>query len=600
MFELFRAVVNRLGGQYKRRLLLLSFGAIIAGLLEVAGLALIFPLIAVVSDPSMVESNKYLLMVYEFMGFDSPEHMLYFIAISIGAVFILKNLYMIAFQYAQLSFIRMWRNDLAETVMKRYLKAPYQYHLSRQTNDMINMLNYSAYFVLNNFVLPCITFMSTIVVSSILLLFILVQFFWASLMSGVFMVLVSFVQSQVIKRMASKINQEANKPRAFNLSVLTQSIGAIKETKSYNREEHFERLFAHSNGRVSLFDRKMGFIQQVPPYITEITLITSIILMCCLVLSKTYSPLDGVISLAILAAVAFRLAPMINRALFSYSQLRVSSGVAQELLDEMDALDVLNQETPNESTTPLPFERELKLEHVEFYYHKNAVALHDINLSIKKGEFVGIIGASGAGKTTLVDLLLGLLIPEKGVYKVDDMVIQAEHLHALRRLMGYVSQSPFIFNATVRENVAFGVAPEDINDEKVSQALAMAQIDDFFRSQPDYTQKQITDGGKGLSGGQRQRLAIARALYHDPQVLILDEATSALDVETEYEITQVINRLKGDKTIIAIAHRLSTLKECDRVIYMEEGLIRDVGTFKELSAKHTSFARLLELSSTME
>ncbi|MEM6812501.1 MAG: ATP-binding cassette domain-containing protein [Pseudomonadota bacterium] len=224
------------------------------------------------------------------------------------------------------------------------------------------------------------------------------------------------------------------------------------------------------------------------------------------------------------------------------------------------------------------------------------MVLKEISLDIQKGEFLGIVGASGSGKTSLVDILLGLLKPDSGQIYIDDKPIDQADLYNMRHMIGYVSQQPFIGSFSIRENIAYGIPKDEINDEKVIQALKDVQLYDFIQEKDKDLEWNVGENGKKLSGGQRQRIAIARALYHNPEILILDEATSALDVETESKITDIVNALKGHKTVIAIAHRLSTLKKCDRLVYMDKARIIDTGTFEELKNKHEGFATILKLS----
>jgi len=594
--SLFFAILNEIGTHYRVRLALLLAASVFAGLMEITGVALIFPLIKLVSNPRVVESNAYFNWIYTTLHFTDPRHMIYFIAGVIGLVFIFKNMYMLLFQRAQLRFIKSWRDELCARIMDRYLAVPYLFHVRRSSGGMINTLNFTAYYVLNIFMMSFIMLCSHVVVAFILLGFVMVSFPVASLVAGAMLAVFTVLQVVLIRKRSMRIASLANEARAQNLMVITQAIGAVKETKSFTREGYFSAMHRHSNAQLSDFDRQALFLNIAPTYLTEIVLVFTIIVMAVLVLSQIYSPVHGITNLAILAAVAFRLAPMVNRGLYSYSQVRVSSQAASEFLAEVKLLDKQHLEDISVRPAPLSFHKQLSLQKAGFNYKKGLPALSDVTLSIKKGQFVGIVGVSGAGKTTLVDIILGLLQPTSGKYYVDDTLITGRNARALRGIIGYVSQSPCLFNATLRQNVAFGVKPEEIDDARVEAALKMARIHDFFARKKDGIRSWINDDGKNLSGGQRQRVAIARALYGNPQIIVLDEATSALDVETEHEITQVINSLKGERTIIAIAHRLSTLRECDHVIYMDSGRIVDIGTFTELNRRHKNFSRLLELS----
>ncbi len=597
MTKLFWHIINKLGSKYKPKIIALFFLSIFAGLIEVFGIALIFPLISLLGNPDLVNTNSYLNWFYTWFGLNDPKHLLFIIAGLIGAVFIFKNLFMIWYKYFELRILRNWRNDVCDSVMESYLKAPYIYHLKKSSYKMINTLNSTVSYVLYSYIYACFSLVSNVIIILMLIAFLLFNFLVPTLISGTVLALMTFIQARAMRKHTQYVSDNINEARAINLNVLTQGIAAIKETKSYVREKYFLKSYENSNKTITGLDNKLAFLQNLPPYISEIVLVTTIITMSCLVLAQSFSPIGGMISLAILAAVSFRIAPLINRTLYFYNEIRGAYGAAKEFTSEIKELEEAENEIFSNVTDPLTLKNNLRLENVSFQYDKDAPALSNINLKILQGKFIGIIGTSGAGKTTLVDIVLGLLRPNSGKYYVDDVPIDnSDRLRSLRMATGYVSQNPYIFNSTVRENVAFGVNSDDIDDEKVIEALKMAKIDDLFQKRKDYIYSEIGDNGKSLSGGQKQRLAIARSLYVDPEIIVLDEATSSLDVETEYSITQIINGMKGQKTIIAIAHRLSTLKECDELVLMEEGKIIDIGTFEDLEKRQKSFSRLLSLS----
>ena len=585
------------GENQKLKFLGFIFLCLITGIFEILGITLIFPLIKLVSDTSIVERNEYLNWLYRFFGFHDPRSMVYVVALAIGFVFIFKNLYMIFFQSLQLRIIRNWRNRICDNFMAKYLEAPFAFHLRKSSNEIINTLSFTVHYALNSYVFSCVMLLSNIAVGLMLLGFLILQFPLPSIVSGAIMVLMTVAQAKMIRHQTSEINENVNKSRESNLSVLNQAISAIRETKIFRREKFLADKYHQTNSAISYYDSKSVLFQFIPSYVSEIVLVTTIITMCCLILGEAYTPYGSMANLAVLAAVAFRMAPMINRSLFCYSQIRVSAAATQALIGEFNLLDGLTLEKFHLDPQKIKFEESLQIQNVSFSYDGQASVLRNISCEIFKGEFIGIVGPSGAGKTTLADMLLGLLHPSAGSYQIDGISIEGDKIRSLRKLAGYVSQNPYIFNATVRENVAFGIDPDLIDDQKVIAALKLASLDEFFKTREKYINENIGDNGKSLSGGQRQRLAIARALYLDPEIIVLDEATSALDVETEYQITQVINQLKGQKTVIAIAHRLSTLKDCDRIIYMSQGRIVDVGSFQELQKRHADFSRILELSS---
>ncbi|HHH1394895.1 TPA: ABC transporter ATP-binding protein, partial [Yersinia enterocolitica] len=328
----------------------------------------------------------------------------------------------------------------------------------------------------------------------------------------------------------------------------------------------------------------------------EIIIIFCIVILVCMMAYFQTESGQAFSGLAVLIAITFRLTPVINRILTSYSQVRISTQAVSMLIKEYNELS-LQQDSmdSNFAGSPLRIQDKIELSGVYFAYNDVDVLLN-VSLSIYKGEFVGIVGHSGSGKTTIVDILMGLLRPKAGQFLLDGNPVTESMIRDLRRSIGYVPQNPFISDTSVRNNIAYGDSPENIDDSKVINALKIVDLYDFFMKKEDKLNFKLGENGKVLSGGQRQRVAIARALYNSPEIIVFDEATSALDVKSESEISKAITKLKGKTTIIAIAHRLSTLKNADRIILVNRGVISDTGKFSELVNNNAEFAKLVELS----
>jgi len=301
-----------------------------------------------------------------------------------------------------------------------------------------------------------------------------------------------------------------------------------------------------------------------------------------------------VASYAIIVAAIFRIAPALNRIQIALNAINASRDFVKTMISEYEKNDFEFKE--EKSDTSIEFKDKIRLKNVSFSYKKVNV-IKNLDLEIKKGEFVGIIGLSGAGKSTLADIIMGLLPIDSGEIFMDETHFNQENFGTLRKLIGYVPQQINILDGSFKRNIAWGMNEYEIDENKVIEVLKQAQIYDFVNGFEGGINSKVIVGSLGLSQGQKQRLAIARALYRNPEILIFDEATSSLDVETEHGITQMLTELKGEKTIIAIAHRLSTLKSCDRLIYLKDGELVDTGTFEQLSQKHVDFEKLIKLSS---
>ncbi|MDN0110830.1 ABC transporter ATP-binding protein [Yersinia mollaretii] len=571
-------------------------GSFISGILELLGIMLILPFIQVTMDPSSVENSKILLYIYNTLGLTEYKSMIYVVGILCGFAFIAKDCYMLIFQNYQFSLVTRWRNELSEKYMRMYLGLNYRYHLRQASSAIINTLTSTVSASINGFLLQILFIISYSIVGLCLLGYMLLNYLLVTIVTfGVLIAIIVF-QIKLLKKASQRINEETVRNKEENLINLKQGIEAIKETKMFLRENFYQQLFLKSNRRVTDTERRSNLIQYIPLYLTEIIIIFCIVILVCMMAYFQTENGQAFSGLAVLIAITFRLTPVINRILTSYSQVRVSTQAVSMLINEYNELS-LQQDSMDSNFTenPLKIQDKIELSGVYFAYNDVDVLL-DVSFSIHKGEFVGIVGHSGSGKTTIVDILMGLLKPKSGQFLLDGNPVTESMIRDLRRSIGYVPQNPFISDTSVRNNIAYGDSPERIDDAKVINALKIVDLYDFFMEKEDQLNFKLGENGKVLSGGQRQRVAIARALYNSPEIIVFDEATSALDVKSESEISKAITTLKGKTTIIAIAHRLSTLKNADRIIIVNRGIISDTGKFSELVKNNAEFSKLVELS----
>ncbi|HDL8195052.1 TPA: ABC transporter ATP-binding protein, partial [Yersinia enterocolitica] len=524
------------------------------------------------------------------------KSMIYVVGILCGFAFIAKDCYMLLFQNYQFNLVTRWRNELSEKFMRMYLGLNYRYHLRQASSAIINTLTSTVSASINGFLLQMLFIVSYSIVGLCLLGYMLLNYLLVTVVTFGVLIAIILFQIKLLKKASQKINEETVKNKEENLINLKQGIEAIKETKMFLRENFYQQLFLKSNRRVTDTERRSNLIQYIPLYLTEIIIIFCIVILVCMMAYFQTESGQAFSGLAVLIAITFRLTPVINRILTSYSQVRISTQAVSMLIKEYNELS-LQQDSmdSNFAGSPLRIQDKIELSGVYFAYNDVDVLLN-VSLSIYKGEFVGIVGHSGSGKTTIVDILMGLLRPKAGQFLLDGNPVTESMIRDLRRSIGYVPQNPFISDTSVRNNIAYGDSPENIDDSKVINALKIVDLYDFFMKKEDKLNFKLGENGKVLSGGQRQRVAIARALYNSPEIIVFDEATSALDVKSESEISKAITKLKGKTTIIAIAHRLSTLKNADRIILVNRGVISDTGKFSELVNNNAEFAKLVELS----
>lgn len=510
-------------------------------------------------------------------------------------VFLLKNFFMIFTVYLQNKFTNNWKLDLNKKFLEYYLFSSYKNSLKTSAAEKVYNLTSLTAQVVDGFVMRGINAMTNITIVAIILLFLIIKFPFAAIFTSAFIVFSMVLQSKVFKKIAGELSDKYFKTSVLMNNKIIENINNLKELKILSAEKHFYDDYMLIQREVAKFSTQVGFYNSIPPYIIEIFIVVSMLILAGIISAQNIQNTSGMIaSYAIVVAAIFRIAPALNRIQTSINAMNSFRGFVKPMNEKYSDFEFTDFET--KSAFNIEFKNELKLENVSFSYDGVKQVIDSLNMQIKKGEFVGIIGLSGAGKSTLADIIMGLLPVDSGYVFVDDFRLDESNFSALRKLIGYVPQQISIFETSFKRNVAWGLDDENIDDKKIVRALKKAQLWDFVKGFEKGINELAISPSKGLSQGQKQRLAIARALYRDPEILIFDEATSSLDVEVEHEITQMLNELKGVKTIVAIAHRLSTLKCCDRLIYLREGKVVDAGSFSELSARHADFEKLIRLS----
>ena len=595
MVKNFFRIINTFDNMNKIQLYLLFTSCVFAGILETMGVILIFPFMLVINDPSAAINLPILNDLYEILNLSSPEFIIYLLALAIGGIFIFKNLYMLVHNYLEFGLIMRWKNDLRLKFMKYYLSESYLYHVEKTSAKLMSRLENEINIIFKDNILQMIVLISNLVILVSLSLLILYLMFLPTLAAFLVLAILIFIQIRFVRRYGDAVKDNLGKAQISNLNTLQKGIFAIKETKIFQKEKSFLEELEKNDEFTTRQEKLLSFITYLPPHITEMILICAIILMTCLIVFIEGVSSNSLSYLGILALTSFRIAPLINRISYSYGQIRASSKVFENVLPEIEAIKTKSGQF--EKVNPLPFRNEIMLENVFFSYSNNGLFdLKNINISILKGEFIGIIGPSGAGKTSLVNIIMALINPTAGDIYLDNRKITKSLVRRYVSNISFVSQNPYIFNGSIAQNVAFGEREHEIDWEKLEASLRSVDLLGHFLNQPRKLNTILGDNASRLSGGQRQRVALARALYHNSGLLILDEATSALDVETEKVISDLIQKLTPKKTVISIAHRLSTLKNCDRIFYMEKGKISAVGTFNELYNTTPKVRKLIDLS----
>lgn len=604
MFKIYKEFFNYFGAGYKRYVPFVLIGAVIAGMFEIAGLILLLPFIRILIRPGAIDRHPWLKSLMQFFHAESSFEQALFLGVLIVCIFVVKNLYLLIYYYWQNKFLRQWKIDISTALMRYYLFSPYKLHLLKTSDRIIRNVNNMVVKALNGFIFQGFLVVSNAIAGVVILSILISKYFLFAIITAVFLLITSLCQYYFLKRKVKALGKEKDLLTSEQYKNIFQGLHAIKETKVLGREQFFLESFYGVNSATMNNDMWTMFYRQFPPRATEISAILCVVIMCIGVIHSNLGDNPGMMaSLGILAAIAMRTSSILNKILGSLQQINNSQFSVQLLLEEIKSplWQEYEQSDPARRTAPAgkptTFQSDIRFENLSYTYpNAREAALKHITVTIPRGEFVGIVGASGAGKTTFVDVLLGLLQPSEGRVLIDGVPLDEDTTRLWQQHLGYVPQQVYISNDSSIRNVAFGVPDPEIDLAGVEEALQKANLYEHLAALPEGLQTPLGENGRRLSGGQKQRIGIARALYRHADVLVLDEATSSLDVPTEGEITKAINALKGRQTIIAIAHRLTTLKSCDRILYFDQGRLVDYGTFESLSQSYDKFDQMLKLS----
>jgi ATP-binding cassette subfamily C protein len=578
-------------------LVVLMFGA---AMFEAVGIGIIMPFVSLVAHPETVDKYAMLAWVKHTSGVTTRTGLVTVFGLLLVAVFLLKNLYLVFVQYAQNSYIHGRQILLENHLMETYMRRPWVFHLQHNSSDLIHNVSYEVSQVFTHVVVSLFV-IAVEALSLLVLACVLVAIEPVVVPSvGVALGLVSFVFYRLIHKKATRVGEEQRKMQAEMLKWIQQGLGGVKEARIIGVEDFFTRAYAKRSGPFAkslVYHRMLGVL---PRYVLETTGILALVLMTIAMFARGASEAEVLPVLGALAVAAVRVLPSTAHIIGSISLIRFVKPSVDNLWKALEPWPGDGKMgTKVGEVKPLALEREIRLEGVSFTYpNAPKPSLRNVSITIAKGESIAFVGGSGAGKTTIVDAIIGLLDPEKGSITIDGAKLEGDRIPQWQRAIGYIPQTVFLSDDTIRRNVAFGVDDEHIDEARVLRALEAARLREHVESLPEGLDTFVGERGVRLSGGQRQRIGIARALYLEPKVLVLDEATSSLDGVTEREIVEAIERLRTDRTMVVIAHRLSTVRSCDRLVFMSQGKIDDVGTWDELYARNAEFRRLVELSKT--
>lgn len=589
--NLLRKFLDLLSPAERKRAALLLVMILVMALLDMIGVASIMPFMAVLANPDLVETNAFLSAAFRAsvqLGVTTSEQFLFFLGICVFVLLVASLSFKALTTYAQARFTRMREYSIGKRLVEGYLHQPYSWFLNRHSADLGKTILSEVGTVISQGVTPLMNLIAHgAVVIALLALLILVDPKLTMIISFTLTGAYALV-FLTTRGLLERIGQERVMANQERFTAVSEAFGAAKEVKVGGLESAYTQRFAEPAQTFANHQATASVISQLPRFAIEAIAFGGMLLLVLYLMASSGSFESALPIVALYAFAGYRLMPALQQIYAALTQVRFVGAALNSLHADLMSLRPAHT---NECSEAIQLHNVITLNNVTYWYpNAKTAALASVNLSIPVRSTIGLVGSTGSGKTTTVDLILGLLEAQEGTLEIDGQPISEHNKRAWQRAIGYVPQHIYLADDTVAANIAFGLEAKDIDQTAVERAAKIANLHEFVVNDlPQGYSTTVGERGVRLSGGQRQRIGIARALYHNPQVLILDEATSALDNLTEQAVMEAVNNLGRDITIILIAHRLSTVRQCDQIYLLERGEVRASGTFEELTQVNERF-----------
>lgn len=596
MGETFSRIRDLLDAEERRKALLLLAMMLVMGVLETVSVGSIMPFISVLTNPGIVETNVYLSRVFEGLGFRDTDAFLIFLGIIVFVLVVGSLGFKALTHWAIARYTHMRSYTLSSRLLRGYLNRPYSFFLNRHSADLGKTVLSEVQQVIRQALLPAMQLVANVIVAGFLITLVVVVDPMVAITAVVVLGGAYAIIYLTLRHYIGRIGAQRVAANRARFQVAQEALGGIKDVKVRGLEDGYMHSFGKPASRFARVQAANQIIGEVPQFALQALMFGGMLLLLVGLMITRDGSLENVLPVVALYAVAgSRLMPALQRIYRALATLRFGrpalESLHRDLVETEQAGRPVQAKIDGESPQPIPLREELQLERIHYTYPgADRPALEDLTVVVPARLTVGLVGGTGAGKTTAVDIILGLLEPQRGRLLVDGRAVEGGDLAAWQRSIGYVPQSIFLTDDTVAANIAFGAKRSELNHEAVVRAARIAELHEFVISEmPDGYDTLVGERGVRLSGGQRQRIGIARALYDDPDVLVLDEATSALDNLTEKAVMDAVHNLGHRKTIIIIAHRLSTVRECDRIFMLSQGRLVAQGRYDELLETNDMF-----------
>jgi ATP-binding cassette, subfamily B, bacterial PglK len=577
----------------KKKLIILMFMILIMALVDMLGVASIMPFMAVLANPELIETNKILAEMYVYSRSADKESFFFILGLIVFFILVFSLFFKGMTTYFQIRFAMMCEYTVGKRFIEGYIHQPYVWFLNRHSAELGKNILSEVQTVILNVVMPFITIFSQGAV--VIAIFVLLLFIDTLLSLSVcfFLGLFYFGIYKIMSRKLSAIGQSRLDANEGRFTSVIETFAASKEIKIGNHEDVCIKRFSKPAKIYAKQQITAEVISTLPRFMFEAIAFGGLMLVILYLMSNKGNFSNSIPIVTLYAFAGYRLMPALQFIYRAVSQIRFAEASLNFLYNDLIKLKKLHSGSRNFNT--IKFEKNIQLKDIIFKYpNSDNVILKKLSLKILAKNVVALVGKTGSGKTTIVDLIMGILDPLNGTLEIDGNIIDTNNCKSWQKIIGYVPQQIYLANDTIEANIAFGVDVNKINSSEIERSAKIANLHEFVTNQlPEGYKTFVGERGVRLSGGQRQRIGIARALYHNPKVLIMDEATSALDGLTEKAIMQTINELRNDITIIIIAHRLSTVRECDQIYLVDDGKIIAQGNFLELIKKNSTFSSMV-------
>ena len=599
MFKIVKHLFSILKTRQRRQFYLLQVLVIVMSLTQIVGVASIIPFMALVGDLSQLQQDTIIAEVYKLSGLNSESQFVFWLGLGVLIMLFFASIISMYTTWRITLFANKISVEIADRLYIHYLKQDWLFHASGSSAQLTKQIATETLRINHGILMPFMHLNANVVFVTSMSISIFIFDPIVAIAGVVIFALSYYSIFKLVSLTLLKNGRSISEMYEKRYRLMNEGFGGIKDVLLLGRHRDFIDRF-YKTGIVFAYSQGVNnALAHAPRYFMELIAFGSMVALVLYLFTSYDADLSSILPiLSVYAIAGMKLLPAFQGIYNSLASIRASTGayeaIKQDLIDSSEIKTATNiSKTNKKEKSYLNPKKQISLENISFRYpDKKEFVLRQMNISIPVKKVIGIVGPSGSGKSTLVDILLGLIEPQKGFLKIDDKIINNQNRRSWQNSIGFVAQAIFLSEGTIAENVAFGLSKDLINFNQVENALKLANMDEFVKDLKDGVHTKVGERGVQLSGGQRQRIGIARALYHQPEILVFDEATSSLDGISEKMIMQAVHKFSDEKTIIMIAHRLKTVEKCDQIFFIDEGKVADQGTFQELIEKNEKFKNM--------